>query len=146
VLAAGIAYGRAAISGGGVVNRYVTLMAPTLCGCYLAWARFGPPPAAGAVAGGTFLAAVALAWPNARAGLAAARGRHLVHTCIERDVYRGVPVSILAEQHRWFFGCPDPSWLVPNLQELGRHGVAPFHRLADEPRLRDVPAEWKVDG
>jgi hypothetical protein len=145
VLAGGIAYGRAAFSGGAVVNRYVTLMAPALCGCYLAWVRFGPPPAAGVIAGGMFLAAVAFAWPNAQAGLTAGRDKLLVHSSIERDVYRGVPASVLAEQYGWFLFPFDHGQVPPAFAALRDRGVSPFHRLAAEPRLREVPATWRVE-
>ncbi len=91
VLAAGIAYGRSTMSDGAMMNRYVTLMAPLLSGCYPAWARFGPPRTAGVITGAMALAAAALAWPNAQAGLTEARDKHLVHSFIERDVCRGVP-------------------------------------------------------
>jgi hypothetical protein len=144
-LAAGIAYGRAEVSGGALVNRYVTLMAPVLCICYLSWVRVGPPLASGALCGGLFLAAAVFAWPNAAAGLVAARAQHTVHKHIERDVKLGVPRSFLAEQYAWFLACPSPDWYEPILEELRQRGVAPLHLMAGEPRVRDVPTTWRVE-
>ncbi|HET6573755.1 MAG TPA: hypothetical protein VFG68_09155 [Fimbriiglobus sp.] len=145
VLAAGIGYGRAAVSGGALVNRYVTLMAPVLCACYLSWVRFGPPRVGEAVTGGLFLAAAVFAWPNAAAGLTAARAQHAVHKYIERDIYLGVPRSFLAERYSWFLACPSPVWYEPILEGMRQRGLAPLHRMAAEPKLREVPATWRVE-
>lgn len=144
-LAAGIAYGRAAVSGGTVVNRYVTLMAPILCVCYLAWVRVGPPRASAVTCGGLFLVAAVFAWPNTAIGLAAARAQHTVHKHIERDVKLGMPRSFLAEQYSWFLACPSPDWYEPILESMRQRGVAPLHLMAAEPqRIREVQATWHV--
>ncbi len=56
------------------------------------------------------------------------------------------PPSLLTEQYAWFLFPLDPRRVPPALHALHDARVAPFDRLAAEPRLRDVPGEWRVEG
>ncbi|OWK45269.1 hypothetical protein FRUB_01600 [Fimbriiglobus ruber] len=146
-VAAALAYSRLGPLGGLVSNRYVTLMAPLVCWCYLTWVRFGAGrPVGELVTGGLFLTAVAVAWPNAVAGYAVARPQHLTHANIERDIYRGMPASFLAESYTWFLSPNNPPAVIPGLELLRENGVTPFQRIQPEPQITDVPSTWRTDG
>lgn len=142
-LCGAVAYGRAEFNHGYLSPRYSTLVAPLICGLYLAVARFGPPAAGRGLATGLAVTAWAVIgsnhhWAHQFAGIVATQQHRVVH-----DVTRGVPASFLVDHHGRALYPPDPDYIRPILDRLREKRIPPFQSIPPDPDLAERPVRWQ---
>jgi hypothetical protein len=138
VLGAGVGWGRAglyadspgAISG---VTRYVTLMAPLICGAALAWTLTG-----NRLMPYLLLGAVALMLPaNMILGWEAARWRADTLDRLTADARRGVPPDELSAMYGPVVHAVERDLLAERLTMLRQARLGPYRGLSEETSVED---------
>ena len=95
---------------------------------------------------GLALAAVALAWPNAEAGLVIARDAAVEQALLARDIRVGVPSEFIDSHHQAYLFPPGEGVAGPGLERLRLAGAKPFDRIAPPVTLTPHPIAWTAVG
>jgi hypothetical protein len=113
----------------GVAPRYVTLMAPVLCGVYLAWGIYGASSVGRLLQMCLFIFACLVFLPNLRAGFSGATAMSEPLEPSWRDLLAGEPLPMIVG--RYGSVLTDEESLDQSLQALKQAGVWPYCLMTD---------------
>lgn len=142
--AAGVAWGRAGFGpGAGLAQRYTTMTALAVCAAYLSSLAYAPGRVGGALRLVLFATSLAMLWPNTTNGLVYGEGLRSRFAQCERDVRRGVPPAVIANQYSRAPNLLGRAWrkkqYARELVMLREAKVGWYRFLREDPAWREEP-------
>ncbi|MGL6073153.1 MAG: hypothetical protein ACRC8S_03215 [Fimbriiglobus sp.] len=144
LICVGVGFGRGALNHWMLAERYITLAAPLVTLCYLAAVCFPWGQFTAIYTCALAVIATALCWPNAELGLRTAAERRTLQRAVESDSRRGVPASFFVDHHGSAIFPPNPAELATVFEALKTMQIAPYNAIPAEPKLREIPVDWKL--